>query len=142
MAITNPKFVFEVIEEASKAKTKKEKIELLQKHQSAALKDILRGTYDDTLQFNLPPGEPPFTANDPHNAPSNLMKQHKQFGYFIKGGSGEKLHVLKKEMMFIRLLEAIHPADAKLVCNMTNKVKINGLTKAVVKEAFPNLIKE
>jgi len=142
MAITNPKLVFEVIEEAVKAKTKNDKINMLKKYESAALKDILRGTYDDTIQFNLPEGEPPFTANDPHNTPSNLMKQHKQFGYFVKGGPGDSINQIKREMMFIRLLESIHPADAKLVCNMTDKVKITGLTKAVVKEAFPNLIKE
>ena len=41
--------------------------------------------------------------------------------------------------MFISLLEGIHPEDAKLVVQMINKEKIDGLTKNIVKEAFPGL---
>ena len=48
----------------------------------------------------------------------------------------------KKETLFIGLLEGIHPKDAELVVNMINKEKIEGLTKNVIKEAFPNLISE
>ena len=45
--------------------------------------------------------------------------------------------------MFIRLLESIHPKDAKIVLAMVaKKLPVKGLTKTMVKEAFPNLIRK
>ena len=49
---------------------------------------------------------------------------------------------MKKEQLFIGMLESIHPKDAQLVVNMVNKEKIEGLTKNVINEAFPGLISE
>ena len=46
----------------------------------------------------------------------------------------------KREEIFIGLIEAIHPEDAKLVIAMINKEKLNGITKNVVEEAFPGLL--
>jgi hypothetical protein len=49
---------------------------------------------------------------------------------------------IKREMMFIRMLESIHPEDAKIVVAMlTRKLPTKGLTKALVKEAFPKLLR-
>lgn len=58
------KKVFEVVEMAANAKTKAEKIEILQKHQTQALKDVLLGTYDDYVEWNLPDGKPPYEPAD------------------------------------------------------------------------------
>ena len=77
--------VHEVIDQVRKARTKDKKVELLKKHETWALKDILRGTFDSTVEWNLPGGEPPYTPNDNHSAPANLIKEHKKFVYFVKG---------------------------------------------------------
>jgi hypothetical protein len=107
-----------------------------------AFKDILRGTFDDSLQFLLPEGKPPFTPNREESVPSTLLKKHKEFGYFVKGGPGDNMPAYKRENMFIRLLEAIHPADAELVLSMVNKQPpVKYLTKKLTEETFPNLIK-
>jgi len=43
--------------------------------------------------------------------------------------------------MFIQLIESVHPKDAELILLMIEKKSpAKGLTKAVVKEVFPNLI--
>ena len=130
---------FEVLEKASKARSKEKKIKILQKNETWALKDILIGTYSEEIEFNLPPGEPPYRASQPHNAPTNLQRKNTEFRYFTKGGPGDKMSALKREGLFIGLLESVHPEDAKLVINMINKVKIQGITKNVVMEAFPGL---
>lgn len=136
-------FVHEVIEAASKKKTKEEKIQVLKQNESWALKDILRGTYDAAVQWNIPQGEPPFTRNQQHNAPSNLLRENTKFKYFVKGGPGDQMPKFKREKIFIGLLESIHPKDAELVVGMINKsFPVKGITKNLVKEAFPNLIKE
>ena len=132
--------VYEVIDKATKARKKEQKVEILQANESWALKDILRGTYDTTVRWNLPTGEPPYEPNDGYNAPSNLLKRNTDFRYFIQGGAGDKLPAYKRENIFIGLIEAIHPQDAKLVISMINKNKLGGVTRNVVEEAYPGLL--
>ncbi len=132
--------VHEVIDKATKARTKELKVEILQENESWALKDVLRGTYDSTVKWSLPGGTPPYSPNDGHNAPSNLLKRNTDFRYFIQGGDGDKLPAYKRENIFIGLIEAIHPQDAKLVISMINKEKLGGVTRNVVEEAYPGLL--
>lgn len=134
------KYVFEVVEAVQETKSKKEKVEILKANNAAAVGDYLRGTYDATIKWNLPGGEPPYQPSEEHNAPSNFMRKNVDLKWFVKGGPGDKLPAYKREGMFIAMLEAIHPKDAELVLNMINKKKIAGITKATISEAFPNLI--
>ena len=136
------KYVYEVLALVDKASGKKEKIEILQKNDSAVLKNILVGAFDDSIEWELPPGTPPYTPCDSHNPPSNLTRQVANLPYFVKGQKPDMLKI-KREMMFVRLLESVHPEDAKIVLAMVaKKLPIKGLTKALVKEAFPNLIRK
>ena len=133
----------DVFVEVEEAKTRKEKIAVLKKNSSAALKAILGYTYDPNVKWLLPEGEPPYTPADEKSVPSNLNKQTKRFRYFVKGGPGESLQPVKVEMMFVKLLEAIHPNDAQLVIKMKEKDlagAYKGVTKKLVSEAFPGLI--
>lgn len=135
--------ISDIINDTRKARSKKEKIEILKKNECWALKDILRGTYDASVQFNIPTGPPPtFQTNEGYNAPSNLYKRHKDFISFVKGGPGDSMQKVKREKAFIILLESVEPPEAELIINMINKTPIKGVTKAVAKEAFPNLIQK
>lgn len=143
MAYTVTKEIFEILNEFSEAKNKKGRLEVLNNYRDIpALKDVLRGTFDDALQFTLPEGKPPYTPNRPESVPSTLLREHKQFGYFVNGGPGRDLPRYKVENMFISMLEAIHPEDAEIVLSMVaKKAPVKFLTKKLVQEAFPNLIK-
>lgn len=135
--------IYEVLEWVDKAATKKEKIEILQQNDSMVMKNILIGTFDEAIEWNLPDTPPPFVPADEHQPPSNIQKQLNQFPYFIKGGKGDNLLKVKRETMFIRMLESIHPKDANIILAMVaKKLPVKGLTKALVKEAFPNLIRK
>lgn len=141
MTYTIKKHVYEVIEAVEKASKREEKIQLLRQNESWALKDVLRATYDDTIQFLLPPGSPPYTANQEGSIPSNLLKQNTQFRYFVKNPDSVKMMPVKRERMFINMLESIHPKDADLCIKMINKESLGkGITKKLVQEAFPGLI--
>jgi len=135
--------VYEIFEEFSKATNKQSRLAVLEKYASVgAFKDILRGTYDDTLVFNLPEGRPPFTPNKPESVPSTLLKLHKRFGLFVKGGTGDDLPAYRRESIYVQTLESIHPEDAEFVVNMANKkTPVKFLTKKLVQEAYPSLIK-
>jgi len=136
--------VFEIFDQFKKASNKKERVAVLQKYSKIpAFSDVLRATFDDKLQFNLPEGSPPYTPNKPESTPSTLLKKHMMFSYFVKGFNGDSLPAFKRENLFIQLLESVHPEDAKIVLGMKDKdLKIKFLTKKLVQEALPDLIKD
>ncbi len=77
---------------------KTERIQVLRDNNSWALKDILRGSLDKTVEWNLPAGEEvPYEANEAHTAPGNLMRENQKFKYFVKGGPGDKMLKAKRE---------------------------------------------
>ena len=134
--------VCEVIQEANKTKKKEAKIKVLKQHETWALKDILRGSYDDTVKWNLPDTKPPFEPNLRESIPSNLLKRNKDFQYFVQGGPGDGMDKPKRERLFINLLESIDPEDAELVIGMIQKKPITGVSRKVVEEAFPGLLQD
>lgn len=136
------KYVYEVLEEASKAKKKEDKINVLKENESWALKDILRGSIDENIKWNMPPGEPPYTPAEAHNHPANLLRENVKFSYFAVGGKGKDLPKFKRERLFIGLLEGVHPKDAELVLDMINKKAPKGVTRKLVDETFPGLLSD
>lgn len=133
--------VYEIIEKVAAAQKREDKINILrQYHDNWALKDILRGTYDDKIQWNLPGGKPPFDPADEQTHPSSLTQHNKKFMYFVKGLQGDQMTAVKREKIFLDIIETVHPKDAELMLGMINKKSIKGVTKKIVEEAFPDLI--
>ena len=137
------KEVYQILELVESAKSRQDKIKVLRDNNIMALRDVLQGTFDPAIQFKLPEGTPPFNANEPNTAPSSLLRHHRFFKYFVEGvRECEKLNNAKREKMFIETLEAIHPADAEIVIKMVaKKTPLKGLTKKLVQEALPDLIR-
>ena len=126
--------VYEIFDKFKKAKTKKERLAVLKEYsQVGAFRDVLRGSFDDALVFNLPEGAPPYTPNKPESVPSTLLKKHREFGLYVKNGTNDSLAPFRREMKFVQ--------DAELVLAMKDKdLGIKYLTKKLVQEAIPNLI--
>lgn len=134
--------ISEVLRKVSNAKTKDEKIALLRKHNSNALRQLLIINFDDSVISVLPEGDVPYTPND---APvgtdhSRLEQEYRGLYRFFKGGM--KLPQLKRESMFVQLLEGLSAEEAELLVlvkdgRMNDKYK--RITKAVVSEAFPSI---
>lgn len=135
------KYIFEILEEVSKTKSKADKVAILKSNESWALKDVIRGSMDPVVKWNLPTGEPPYTASEARSHPTNLLRENTKFTYFVKGGKGDSLPAFKRENIFLGILEGIHPSDAQLLLDMINKKIPKGLTKPIVEEAFPGLLK-
>jgi hypothetical protein len=135
------KLIHEVLTEVNKQKTKKDKIKVLKQNETWGLKDIIRGSMDPTVVWNLPGGDPPYTACEPQNAPANLQRENTKFAYLRKGFQGDDLPPYKRESILFGILEGVDPGDAALVVDMINKKTPAGLTKPIVEEAFPGLLK-
>jgi len=137
------KEVFEIFEDFTKLKNRKDKIAFLkeQGQRVPAIKDVVRGVFDKRLEFILPEGKPPYTPNRPESVPSSLRQKHREFGNYVKGFRSEGVAQFQIENQFIQLLESIHAEDALIVLDMVaKKPPVKGLTKKIVEEAFPNLI--
>lgn len=135
----------EIFTKASKIRSREARIEYLRKQKCPALLDIIRINYDDDIVSLLPEGVPPYKADD---APegysySTLHNKFNMFSYFFKGGKGSSLTAIKRENMFVDLLESLHHSEAELLALAKDKkMKYKGITKELCMEAFPNLIKK
>ena len=138
---SNP-LLSEVLAKVSKQRTKAKKIQVLKENESLHLKSVLIWNFDDTVVSVLPEGPVPFDKNE---APAGtehtyLAHEYKILYNFIKGGN-DFLKPVKREQLFLQLLEGLHEGEAEVICLMkdkklTDKYKI---TKTVVSEAFPDI---
>jgi hypothetical protein len=121
-----------------------EKLEFLRKHDNFALRTVIKYIYDDTVKFLIPNTPPPWKENAYEDeAKSLLYTEARRLRIFIAGSGYDALKPMKREQLFISLLEDIDNDDAKLLANhMITKKPIKGISKKLVKEAFPNLIEE
>jgi len=133
--------ISEVIKKASNAKTKAEKIKILQENNSQALRSIFKWNYDPNIVTDLPEGEVPFNKNDAPIGTEHTVLEREARGLwrFIKGANS--LSRMKREQLFIQLLEGLHESEAEIVCLAKDGILQTKyrITHAVVKEAFPGI---
>ena len=167
---TNP-FVFEVLDVASKQRSKAKKVEVLQKYKHPSLVTLFVWNFDTSIITLLPEGEVPYGTNkEDQNATGTLTgkindavgkmtemgsnslgsqdqgkasirAEYKKFYNFCKGGN-PGLSSLRRETMFINILEGLHPLEAELLClvkdkKLQEKYKI---TKEIVSTAYPEIV--
>ena len=134
--------IFEVFEEVGKMSTKAKKIKVLKDNESFALKTILQGCFHPAIKFLLPDSVPPYGEADGTQVETRLLSMAKKLDIFVEGGRPVASQT-KREMIFIEMLESVHPKDAKVLLNMiAKKSPAKGVTKALAKEAFPEIFPE
>lgn len=134
--------IAEIIKLASEQKSKQEKINILKQHSSDALLRILKCAYCPSIKFVLPEGTPPYKENQFDDCQPMLYQEVRRMYLFIEGGNSD-LTKLKREQLFIGLLESLDKDDAKLLCSVKDKkLPYKAITAQIVKDAFPGLIQE
>ena len=163
----NP-FAFEVLNVVCKQKTTAKKVEALRKYDHASMKALFIWNFDDTVISMLPPGEVPYSSlkdeqntsgtlstrinqqsssmrfNNTVNANqgfTTLRREYTKLYNFIRGGN-DQLNGLRRETMFIQILEGLHPLDAEILCLMKDKKLYDKykITKENVVEAYPDIV--
>ena len=136
--------ISEIVNKATELKTKEEKVNWLRKNDSVPLKTILQFMYDTKVEFLIPDTAPPWKKNGYIGVEGMLYKETRRLRIFVKGGAYDQLDKVKREQLFISLLEDVDDKDAELLCKMIAQKPLKGLSRAVVNEAFPdlNLIEE
>ena len=165
----NP-FAYEVFDAASKQRTKAKKIEVLKTYAHDSVMAVLIWNFDESIISMLPEGEVPYgntrednsvtgTLSDKINDAVGMMRESGQtslgsqdqgkasiraeytkFYNFLKGGN-DKLSSLRRETMFINILEGLHPREAEILIlvkdkKLTDKYKI---TKEIAAAAYPQI---
>ena len=132
--------VHEIFTKINNAKDKPKKIEVLKQYDNSAIRQLLKAAFDPKIQWDLPEGDPPFIKNE---APAgtehtSLISEARRLYHFIVGGNNS-INKLKKETMFVQMLEGLQEKDAEVLLLIKNK-KLNtvykGLTASMVKETF------
>jgi Family of unknown function (DUF6433) len=131
--------ISEILEIVGKAGSKAEKIELLRKHDGPVLRTILKYALDPHIEFDLPEGEPPYNPCTYVGQETMLYQEARRLYLFTKNGN-PNISNLKRESLFIQMLEVLDPKDAKLICAVKDKkIPYRGITIGTVSEAFPGL---
>jgi len=137
----NP-LISEILKAVSSAKTKKEKIEILQQYKSECLQALLIWNFDETAKSALPEGPVPYTPNESPVGTeyhTRLTGEHRKFYHFIEGASNISKN--RRESIFISMLESLSSEEADLLCLVKDKelTKKYRITHNVVKEAYPEI---
>jgi hypothetical protein len=128
----------EVLKKCSEFEKKQQRIEALQYNASEPMKIVLQYMFHPAVNFLLPEGVPPYKISE-FNEPNMLYSHTRKLYHFIDGGNPD-LSQIKREGMFIDLLQSVDPDDAELLIAMKEKKSpFEGLTQDVVLAAFPEL---
>jgi hypothetical protein len=102
---------------------------------------VLHATFHPEVQFLLPTGRPPFTPlSKGVDAQGAFYQQARTLYVFIKGLS-PNIPQLRREVMFVQLLESVDPDDAEMLIGMKDKIMIYpGITYDLVEKTFPGLL--
>ena len=168
--LPNIPFCYEVLDAASKQRTKAKKIEVLKTYAHDSVMAVLIWNFDESIVSLLPEGEVPYgntrednsvtgSLSDKINDAVGMMREsgssslgsqdqgkasirgeYTKFYNFLKGGNNG-LSNLRRETMFINILEGLHPLEAEILVlvkdkKLTDRYKI---TKDIVSAAYPQI---
>ena len=131
----------EVLQKVSNAKTKAQKVKLLEGFNTPALRAILIANFDESVISMLPDGEVPYKKNEaPEGTEHTLLAQeYRKLYLFFKGGAN--ISQTRRETLFIQLLEGLHQGEAEVLCLVKDRRigKRWKITRQCVEQAFPSI---
>lgn len=134
--------IFQILNKVAEAAKAEDKIQILRENDSGALRTILKYALDPSIEWDLPPTDPPFKPCPYPAQELRLLSEVRRLYLFIKGGN-PNLTKMKREALYIELLESIHPEDAMVLnCAKNKKLPHKTITAKIVKQTFPDLIEE
>ena len=122
----------------------KGKIKILKENDSKALRDILAFNFREDVVFTLPgdrPSELKIEETPIGLSTNTLFQQSRKLKIFIKGCGYDHLPRVKREHLFIQILESVHSSEAELLLQLCVDRKLKtSLTIEEVNAAFSGLI--
>jgi hypothetical protein len=165
---TNP-FIFEILELASKQRSNAKKVEVLKTYEHDSLKTIFIWNFDESVISLLPEGDVPYASAEEQTVYSgtlsenlskeaeggesatgqdldgrgrtSLRREYQNLYHYVQGGNNS-LSTIRREMMFINLLQGLHPKEAEVLILTKDKKLSNkyNITFENVKESYPDIL--
>ena len=133
------KTIYSILKECSEGKTPKERVVRLQRSANPAMLLILKYAFDPNIKFLLPEGDPPYKPCEFVDQEGRLYAEAKKLYLYVEGGN-PNLTKLKRESLFIQLIESVDKNDATLLCSVKDKkLPFKSLNQSIIKQAFPDL---
>lgn len=133
------KSVAEILEEATKITKKEERIQFLRNNANPTLLKVLQWAYDPRIKWQLPEGKVPYNPTKYLDQEGNLYNEARRLYLFVEGGN-PNLKPVRREFLFIQLLETLAPSEAALLESVKDKkIPYKGMTQKFVEEVFPGL---
>jgi hypothetical protein len=132
----------EILDLVHEQESEEDKIKVLKKYENDDLKTLLIWNFDESIISLLPQGEVPYQPNEsPLGVDhSSLRRDYKNLYNFVKGGN-DSLSKIRRETIFIQILESLHPNEADVLVLVKDK-KLSDkydITLDVVKQAYPDI---
>tara|TARA_X000000368_G_scaffold90914_1_gene69424 strand:- start:206 stop:748 length:543 start_codon:yes stop_codon:yes gene_type:complete len=138
---SNP-FMNEIFELVSEQKTDDGKIAILKEYECDILKSLFIWNFDDSVISLLPQGTVPYKPNEnPLGTDhSSLRREQRSLYNFVKGGN-DQLSTIRRETIFIQMLEGLHPKEADIVIAVKdgNLEDMYDIPFEVVEDAYPDI---
>ena len=138
---SNP-FMNEILELVSEQKTDAKKVALLKEYECDILKSLFIWNFDDSVISLLPTGNVPYKPNESPLGTdhSSLRREQRSLYNFVKGGN-DQLSTIRRETIFIQMLEGLHPKEADIVIAVKDKnlEDMYDVSFEVVEEAYPDI---
>ena len=138
---SNP-FMNEVLELVSEQKSDLKKIAVLQEYECDILKSLFIWNFDDSVISLLPQGNVPYKPNEnPLGTDhSSLRREQRNLYMFVKGGN-DQLSTIRRETIFIQMLEGLHPKEADIVIAVKDGAleDMYDIHFEIVEEAYPDI---
>jgi hypothetical protein len=138
---SNP-FMNEILELVTEQKTDAKKVAILQEYECDILKSLFIWNFDDSIISLLPEGKVPYKANEnPLGTDhSSLRREQRNLYMFVKGGN-DALSTIRRETIFIQMLEGLHPKEADIIVAVKDGdlEDMYDVPFEVVEEAYPDI---
>jgi len=145
----NP-LVHELLEAVDSERVKTKKVDLLRTHGEDSFKMLMVWNFDDTVVSMLPDGPVPYqpvegdvlSGTKEQGIPqrTTIRNSARQFYRFVKGGD-DQLNKIKRESLFINLLQTLPQPEAEILILVKDKRLQTkyGITKELVSETWPEI---
>lgn len=137
--------LYEVFDEFEKAKTKKERMEIIGKNLSKTLVDVLKFTFHPDMRWKVK--ELPENYRIPNDVLpgltyDSLNSQLRRIYIFAEGNeTAEALTEKRRNDLLFQLLNSLEPREAEILMGIFRKDQgVKGLDYKFVKEAFPQML--
>lgn len=132
--------LYEILRKADELDTLQERKAFILQHDNAALQQLLKYALDPNIKFLLPKGKAPYKPNEFDRQESRFYTEMRKMYLFIDGGH-PNLSQIKREQLFIEMLESIDKNDAELLVSVKDKkMPFKNITRNLIEKTYPGLI--